>query len=207
VGIPVGPNALLVDHSAMKDALEVFVALDSKTVVPAHILPGGSGAGVKGKEPPPVDLIAVEDLTFTPLQVEAGAPAKGVQVTGATTGLFEEMGSELRPLGGTLDAGSGEGEAKLTVRLAAGEVTAPVISKDGHLMGFLDGRTDAMADGGGADRFVPVLAADNLIKRASRPLGSSGGYARVKRKAVAKPAPGQFFLVYITAADGLPIKR
>jgi hypothetical protein len=122
-------------------------------------------------------------------------------------GLFEEMGSELRPLAGTLDAGAAEGEARMSVRLAPGEVTSPVITKDGRLIGFLDGRTDAMADGGGPDRFVPVSAADNLIKRAARPLGASGGYARVKRKAVAKPAPGQFFLVYITAADGLPPKR
>jgi hypothetical protein len=209
VGIPVGPNALLVDHSALKDALEVFIALDSKTLVPAHVVPGGASGTVKGKAPPPVDLIAVEDLTFTPLEVEAGAAGggKGVQVTGATVGVFEEMGSELRPLSGTLEAGVGEGEAKLTVRLSPGEVTAPVISKDGHLVGFLEGRTDAMADGGGPEKFVPVAAADNLIKRASRPLGFSGGYARVKRKAVAKPAPGQFFLVYITAADGLPAKK
>jgi hypothetical protein len=210
VGIPAGPNALLVDRSAMKDALEVFVAVDAKTLVPAHIVPGGSNVAVKGKEPPPVDLIAVEDLTFTPLEeVEEGAAGggKGVQVTGASVGIFEEMGSELRPLAGTLDAGAGEGDAKLTARLAPGEVTAPVITKDGHLMGFLEGRTDAMADGGGPDRFIPVSLADDLIKRAARPLGSSGGYARVKRKVVAKPAPGQFFLVYITAADGLPGRK
>lgn len=210
VGIPIGPNSLLVDHAAMKDALEVFVALDGKTLVPCHPLPGGSGITPKGKEPPPVDLIVVEDLTFTPLNTEAGPAAgggKGVQVTGATVGLFEEMGSELRPLAGTLEAGAGEGQAKLSVRLAAGEVTSPVISKDGRLIGFLDGRTNAMADGGGPEKFVPVAVADTLIKRGARPGTSSGGYARVKRKAVAKPAPGQFFLMYITAADGLPGKK
>ncbi len=203
VGVPVAGNALLVDHGALAEALEVFVAIDARTVVPASPQRTGTYGtlGTRRKTNVPVGLVTIEDFVFTPLEVGA-ALAKGQAVTAYGLGLYEEMGSQVRPVATVVQGVEADGTPRLSQKLVAGEVAGPVVGKDGRLVGFLEGKTDPMAEDGGPDRFVPVSALADLIRRASRTRSYFGGYGRVKRKITPKPAQGRYFVVFITAAEG-----
>lgn len=207
VGVPIAKHGLLVDSGALEDALEIFVAIDAKTTVPAKAQ-RTSTFGTRARKPPPVELVAVEDFELAALKTDAEAlPAKGQAVTFFGLNLYEEMGSEVRPVPAVIQQAGGDGALGVSEKLLAGEAAGPVITKDGQLVGFLEGKTDPMTDGGGDDRYTPVGELDSLLKQADRTRGSFGGYGRVKRKVTPKPAPGQYFVVFITAAEGATKKR
>ncbi len=206
VGVPVGKNALLVDKGALADALETFVAIKPGVVVPAKVQ-RTSTWGVK-KEPAPLVLVIVEDFEFTPLKADAAAQvSKKQMLTVYGLGVYEEMGSEVRQISAFVEDVGPDGTLSLSPKLAPGETVGPAVTKDGQLVGFLDGKTNAMVDGGGPDRFIPVAEVANLVKQAGRTRSSFGGYSRVKRKIVPKPAEGRFFVVYITGAEGVKRNR
>jgi len=160
------------------------------------------------KEPAPLELVIVEDFEFTPLKADAAAQVSRKQMLMVYgLGVYEEMGSEVRQMSAFVEDAGPDGMLSLSAKLAPGETVGPVVTKDGHLVGFLDGKTNAMVDGGGPDRFIPVAEVANLVKQAARTRSYLGGYSRVKRKIVPKPAEGRFFVVHITAAEGQKQRR
>ena len=217
VGVPVGANALLVDRTALSKAAEVFVAIAPGIVVPGRSQSSGGGGGsgmlsaggpsARKKDAPPVELVYVDDFTFTPLPAADPKAAKGQTVTAYGLGIYEEMGSDLRTFEAVVEADAKSGQITLSQKLLAGEVSAPVVTKTGQLLGFLQGKTDVAADGGGGDRFVGVEEMSHLVKRAGRSsTGGFGSYSRVKRKITPKPAAGRHFVVFTTATEG-PVKK
>jgi hypothetical protein len=201
VGVPVGKNALLADSKALDGALEAFVVIDAKTTVPAQVV-HTSTFGSSGKAALPVAVVYVRDVEFTPLPADGKEkPAKDQAVSFHGLALFEQMGGKIRQVDAFVRGADPNGAAALSAQLLAGEGAGPVISKNGALLGFLAGRTDPTAEGGGPDRFVPVQALSTLIKRAQQPASSGYGYSRNKRQAAPKPAPGQCFTVFVTAAE------
>ncbi len=195
VGVPVGKHALLVDRDALDDALEVFVVAREGMVVPADVQ-AGSTYRRAGQQPSPVGLVLCRDVEFSPLPADskAGVPA-GADVTAHTTNLYEEMGSEVRPVKPTVRVA--DGSAEVTDGLAPGETSAGAISADGHLVGFLAGRTDPLADGGGDPRFVALEELSTLVRRGQT---SRGGYG-ARRKITPTPVEGRHFLVHVTAGE------
>jgi len=201
IGVPVSKHALLVDKAALADALETFVTIQPGVVVPAKVQ-RTSTWGMK-KAPAPLALVIVEDFEFTPLKADAAAQVTRKQVlTVYGLGVYEEMGTEVRRMSAFVEEVGPDGMLGLSRKLAPGETVGPVVTKDGHLVGFLDGKTDAMVDGGGTDRFIPVAEVADLVKQAARTRSYFGGYSRVKRKIIPKPAAGRFFVVHVTAAEG-----
>ena len=206
IGVPVGKNALMVDARAMEGAQEAFVRIGANVVVPAAIQRTGT-YGVS-KEAASLVLVTVQDFEFQPLKTEGVAPpVKGQSVEVYGLNLHEEMGGEVRPMEAVVQDVLEGGQPALTQKLVAGEVAGPVMTKDGQLLGFLDAKADALAEGGGADRFVPIAAAEMLLKRATRTGSYFGGYGRIKRTITSRPAAGKVFVVHITASEGEPLKR
>lgn len=201
VGVPVGKHGLLVDEAALDDAAEAFVEVAPGVAVPAQVTRTGGYYGFTGKTKTdvPVKLLTVKDVEFTAL-APGDRAAKGSAVTFYSLPLFEKAGSEVRTVDATVRAADANGIPTLSSPLLAGETAAPVLTKKGALLGFLAGRTDHMAAGGGPDRFVPVDALASLIKRANQ-RSSFASYSRAKRKIHPKPARGQFFKVYVTATE------
>ncbi|MGB2820020.1 MAG: hypothetical protein WBF17_03505 [Phycisphaerae bacterium] len=206
VGVPVGKNALLVDESAVAGALETYVTIRPGVVVPAR--PQRTSTWGRRKDPAPLGIVTVGDFDFTPLKADGSAQiAKQQMLTVYGLDLYEEMGGEVRQMSALVEDIEPGGVLRLSRKLAPGETAGPVVTKDGQLVGFLGGKTDAMVDGGGPDRFIPVLEVADLVKQAGRTRSFSGGYSRVKRKVAPKPAQGRFFVVHITAAEGPEGKR
>jgi len=201
IGVPVGKGALLVDEAVVKDAVEVFVQIDAKTVVPAKVSRSSSYSSSKKKVPVRLSLAAVVGYTFTPLPYrEDKQPAKGRKILAYGLGLYEEMGSRARLIHGEVKNIDDEGNLKVTPRLAPGEVTSPVLTTDGELIGFLAGRIDIKHDSGGLHRFVPVSALASILKRASSSRRSSS-YSRAKRTVKPVAVEGSAFIVYAIVAE------
>ncbi len=121
-------------------------------------------------------------------------------------GLYEQMGSGIRAIRGEVESAD-DGSVRVSARLAPGEAAGPVVAEDGRLVGFLAGRTDVTADGGGANRMIPVSELAALIKQARRPASDYGGsFGRPKRKAASQPVAGKSFVVYATMAEEFTAK-
>ena len=206
IGVPVGKHALLADKAAIDGALEAFIVIDGKTVVPAQVV-RSSSYGYGSKVPLPVNLLYVRDVEFTPLPADGKEkPQKDHAVSFHGLGFFEQMGSKVRSVDAMVRGVDPNGAPALSAQLIPGEGAGPVISKSGALLGFLEGRTDPTAERGGPGKFVPVDAMAALIKRAQRTTTYTSGYGVAKRKVDPKPAPGKYFKIFITAAE-YPKKR
>jgi len=202
VGVPVGKHALLADSAVLDGALEAFVVIDGKTTVPAQVV-RTSTYGSSSKVALPVAVVYVRDVEFTPLPADGKEkPGKNQAVSFYGLAFFEQMGGRIRPVDAIVRGADPNGSAALSAQLIPGEGAGPVISKSGSLLGFLAGRTDPTADGGGSDRFVPVQDLSALIKRAQQSSGTGySSYSRNKRQVAPKPATGQYFTVFVTAAE------
>jgi len=202
VGVPIGDKTLMVDKAVLDDALELFVQIDAKTIVPASTRKVTSFGKIKE---PPLVLVSVEGYGFTPAEADEKAKfAVGDKVTAYGLGLYESMGGAVRQAGGKIESVAAEGTLKLSVTLAPGEAAGPVVTSDGKLAGFLAGKTDVRAENGGPDAMIPLADAAALIKQAKK--GSSYGgqnlYGRAVRKAPAsRPATGRFFIVYALCGE------
>jgi len=200
VAVPVSQNALLVDQRAVKGALEVFVSVSPKMVVPGRVQRVSTFG--RSKKMPPLAVVSFQDLQFKPLSVDPKAkPAKGQYVTAYGLGLYEQMGGQIRPVMCQVGKVGTEGGFALSPGIVAGEVAAPILTREGGLLGFLAGKTDPMVDDGGPSGVIPLTEITDLVKRAGRSSSSYGGYRRVKRKIVPKPVEGRFFRVLVTSAE------
>ncbi|HOF18398.1 MAG TPA: hypothetical protein PK082_05775, partial [Phycisphaerae bacterium] len=192
VGVPLSTRKLLVDSSVVDGALEVFVRIDDRTVVPARFQRFGSfGRGA----PPPVAVLTLERYTFTPAEAdEKTPPAPGAKGAAFSLGLFEEMGSVIRESPVEVSAVAEDGAVRFAGGLAAGETTSPVLTADGRLLGFLAGKTDVTADNGGPDRWIALPGIAREVQQAKSAAGGYYGGAQAQAKPIA--AEGKVFIVY-----------
>ncbi|MCK4277197.1 MAG: hypothetical protein KAX78_11815, partial [Phycisphaerae bacterium] len=68
VAVPVGPSALLVDAEAVADALEIYVRIDDRTLVPAKLRRRSSRIG-RSDTTVTLTLLTLEDYVFTPVEI------------------------------------------------------------------------------------------------------------------------------------------
>ena len=207
VGVPVGKNALLVDADVLNGAVEAFVAVDADTTVPGQV---SRNMGLFG--------FACRQEEMRRARQPAVRPRSGVHapdhqrrqtrnqrgVSFYAMPFYQQMGRQIRPVNALVRKAGRRGEMELSMQLLPGETAGAVIYKEGSLLGFLAGRTDCMAEGGGPSRFVPISEMASLLKRAQGNGYSS--YNQAKRKVSPKPAKGQYFKVFVIAAE-FPAKR
>jgi len=205
VATPVGKNTLLVDREVVERALELFVRVDDQTVAPAV---AGRTRSHRGKiHPPPVMMITVPGYEFKPTAALANASiAPGRACAAYAIATYEQMGSEVRTIGGHVQA-AGKGPAgSVSMQLLPGESAAPVLTEDGTLVGFLASRTDVRIDGAGPNKFIVLGDLADILKRAAksrRPSPYPSGYSRAQRKITPQTASGQTFIVYATFGERL----
>jgi hypothetical protein len=201
VGVPIGVNTLLVDASVVKDSLECFVRIDGNTMAPAWF----KRLNTSGKAPALATLV-VPGYEFTVPKILDDAnviPAEAPMVAHAVPA-YVEMGSLIRKATGKLGGGATtDGSVVVSGTLVAGEAAAPVFVGEGALIGFLAGKTDVSADGGGPDRFIPLGPFSQVIRQLKTAIIDQGTYGRFKRTPSVRPAPGESFIVTVTFAETL----
>jgi tetratricopeptide (TPR) repeat protein len=204
VAVPVDKQTLMLDAEVVRDAKEVFVRLNSKTVVGARIRKP-SYFGTKTKEDP-LAFVQVTGVELLPLKFDKATRARpGEVVTFHGISLYDEMGRAVRSVGTTVKFVADDGAVKLADGLAAGEAAAPVVTADGRLLTFLVGKTDVKADDGGTGLAMPPNEIADVMDRGRRGSSLYSSYGQVNRKASAAPlvANGSAFVVYATAVEKL----
>jgi hypothetical protein len=204
IGVPVAADVLAVDGWLVRDAEEVYVRLDANRTV-AGSVNRLSYRGAVRKEPP-LAFIRVAGHTFAPLKLDAGVGARPDQtVTVYGLNCYEEMGRAPRIVPTTVATAAKDGKFTLAEGLVAGEAGAPVVTQRGRLVGFMTGRVNAMAAGGGRTDCIPPAEIAELLKLANRGSVRHISYGRVKRLPAAKdePVKGRAFVVYGIAVETL----
>lgn len=207
VGVPIGPEAMLVDAKAAADAMEVYVQIDSRTVVPAQLERARTGEA-PGQ---PLTMIRVKGYAFHPLtKPDPSDLTANASVVTFSTDFYWEMGNRIRTVGGkVVPAPAGkEGPPQFTMGLLAGEGTAPVLMGEDSLVGFLSGRVDAAADHCGLSKFIPTAEVEHFFKAVKTDRPGSSVVRRVGVPAAPASPPavevaGKAFLVYFIAPEVL----
>ena len=204
VAVPIDKETLMLDAAVVKDAEEVFIRVNSQTVVGARIKkPSYMGPQVKAGA---LAFVRAEGVEFTPLKFDkAVRPGKGQDVTFYGLSLYEEMGEAVRQVRTMVKSVDKDGAFKLGAGAIAGEAAGPVVTADGRLLGFVADKTDVKADGGGQGLAMPPAETADLIGRIGSGSSYYRAYGRVGRKAAAEPliAKGRAFVVYATALEKL----
>lgn len=199
VAVPVGPSALLVDAEAVADALEIYVRIDDRTLVPAMLRRRSRRIG-RSDTTVPLTLLTLGNYIFTPVEIAPPDTLERDQtVTAYGLGRFEEMGTTVRTINAQITT-AGEGALSLTGGLIAGESAAPIFTDSGMLVGFLAAKADAEADGGGPDRLIGADDLEDLLKQA-RKRSSSLRRSRTKKLTKPKQAEGQTFIVHVISPE------
>ncbi len=184
VGVPVDKNTILVDPTAVSDALEVYVKLPDGTYIPAQ--PKRVSSYRSGKTPVDLAFVTVQSgHIFRPLPLAGADDLKtGAKVRSFSVGTFPLLGTEIRQQRGQVIVR--EGTPKPTVALLPGEGTSPVLADSGKIAGVLVGKLSLQPDKN-EDRFVPATELADMVERGLR--GSSRGrYSRVKRTVTTQPS-------------------
>ena len=199
IGVPINKTTLIVDKAAVEGALDVFVQVSATHIAPGRVKRVVS-SGSKG--PQHLSTVSLEGYSFTPAKADpAKKLVRGHQVGVYALGFYEEMGCRPRFLAGQVDQVGEDGAVKLSVSLASGQGTAPVLTSRGDLVGFLAGKIDPKAAGGGKDVFIGLAKVASILKRRSSG-GSYGGYSGVKRSdKPPTPVKGRAFVVYATFGE------
>lgn len=188
LAVPVGKNTLLVDGENLKDALEVTVLIDDRTLATAKV------GKIGGDKTPLLATLTVSGYEFTPLTGDKTTKFKapmGAHIYAANA--YQEMGQAVRELKIKVKSLDADGNPKIDEKVLPGEAAAAVVGDDGVLAGFLAGKTDVTADGGGVDKFYPLKTILPLMgSRPSAGAGASGS---------SKPVPGKCFLVRIVLGE------
>ncbi|MFB3892581.1 MAG: hypothetical protein ACE15C_11230 [Phycisphaerae bacterium] len=198
VAVPVAANMLLVDSAVTADAIDIYVRVNDKTLVPATL----KKITTTIKTPlPPLAMLVVQDCTFTALAhdrpPDASTDDRPATIYGL--GIFKEMGQDVRAVAGKARFQT-EGPVKVGGSIAPGEGAAPVITEDGSLMCFLTAKADPNADNGGEDAVIDLPAINALIKAAK----SGSTYSpsgRLKRNITPQAAAGRTFVVVAVSQE------
>ncbi len=209
VGVPIGPDLLLVDAKAAAGAMEIYVQVDSRTVVPAQL--ERARAGEPGAAA--LTLVRVKGYAFHPLtKADPADLTPNTSVVAFATDFYSEMGNRIRTLSGKVvpPAPNQEGKTPFTIGLLAGEGTAPVLMGEDSLVGFLTGRVDTHAEHCGLGKFIPTAELEYLFKSVKSDRGGSSVVRRVGGAGSVAPATaapanvevaGKAFLVYFIAPE------
>ena len=125
------------------------------------------------------------------------APGTDVMIYGLA--FHAEMGGAVRKTDGRVKSVKAGGEIVLAGSLLPGDAAGPVLTRDGDLVGFLSGRTDASSPGGGKSQFIQMARIEPLIlraRRSSRAYSGLRGYDRAVRKITPRKMKGNAFVVY-----------
>ncbi len=209
VGVPIGVRTLLVDEAVIKDAVEVVVQVDDKTVVPGKIrrvIHYG-----KQEAPAPLAMVSIDgyELTSVVGEIDTKISRSKVKpkpkftaetdVTIHSLAFYAEMGGAVRTTDGHIKSVKDSGEIEIAGTLLPGDAAGPVLTRTGELVGFLSSRTDASAAGGGKSQLIDMARIEPLIiraRRSSRAYSSYGGSSRAVRKITPKKIEGNTFVVY-----------
>jgi tetratricopeptide (TPR) repeat protein len=202
LAVPVGKNTLLVDGDALKDVLleglthtllEVKVQIDDRTLATAKVSKIGGD-----KNNLPLAVLTVSGYEFTPLGGDKTTKFKiPMSAHLYAANAYEEMGQTVRQVDFKVKVPDANGGPKIDEKVLPGETAAAVVSDDGVLAGFLGGKTDVSAEGGGANVFYPLKDILPLIGSRSRASGGLGG----STASPLKQAPGKCFLVHIVLGE------
>ena len=195
VGVPLGKHTLVVDAKVAMGAMDVFVRIDG-AFVPCTV---GRSSYSSRKGRPKIAIIYLTERELTPVKVPAKEqPAKAGPCTAYALGIFGQMKQKIREASGTFKPGVEKKPGSTSCKLLPGESTSPVLSADGSLVGFVDGKTTVALDGGGPDKFISLEEVSSTIKRAvsSRSSSSRRSYSAAKREFTPEPVKGKTFVVY-----------
>jgi hypothetical protein len=189
---------LLVDGDALNDIpphvtfLSVTVVIDDRTLAAAKV-------GRKGSDKnPPLATLTVPGYEFTPLTAAKTTKFKapmGARIFAANA--YQEMGQTVRELKIKVKALDADGNPKIDEKVLPGEAAAAVVTDDGVLAGFLAGKTDVTAEGGGPNKFYPLKSILPLIGGG----GAFTGGSSAGGDNPPKPAAGKCFLVRIVLGE------
>ncbi len=199
IGVPVGPNALLVDEAIVGDALEIFVRLGDGKVVPASTGRRRRSSRSRSGRPDAM-VLYVQGVEFSPLAAdEDAALTAGQKVTAFGLAAYEDMGSSIRKIAGEVaTAPTEDAPAKLTVTALPGEAACPVVTDSGQLVGMLAAKLDTFKDGGGEDRFIPLKDLGVSVKKFYKAPRN-----RSKRDIETVDVAGDHFIIYATFGEKL----
>jgi len=200
VAVPLSANTLIVDREVVRNALEIYILIDEKTIVSATVLPPGNSDSDVLRS---LSLIRTNEAEFQPVAASENAQfIEGSAVISYGLSIFPEMGTEPRQIVTKITAAL-EGRAiQLGAGLAAGESAAPVLTGDRRLVGFLAGRTDFRKEGGGEDVLIPVSELAELVKRGGKTSGYSSS-SNLRRQSEPVKTEAMSFVVYCISSETL----
>jgi len=175
--------------------VEIFVQIDN-VFVPARV---GRSTYSRNREVPKISTVYLTEYELTPVAVPTKEkPAKRGPCTVYALGIFGQMKQVIRTAAGTFKPGGESKPGSVSEKLLPGEGTAPVLSDDGMLLGFVAGKTKVALDGAGPDKFISLDEVSTTLKRAmsSRSSIGRGGYDTAKREFTPAPAKGKTFVIY-----------
>lgn len=197
IGVPVSEDTLVSDSSVVTGALELFVRIDSDTLVPCKVRRSTSlSRGISV----PLATVIVPGCAFTPVELAAGEDiAVSQDVTAYGLGIYEQMGRSVRRGAMHVKSVDPNGRVAVSGGLLAGEGVGPVLTGDGKLLGFLGARTDVTVDGGGPNVFADAAELAGVLKR----IGESRSRPRWIKDPDAPPVSveGNVFIIYATFGE------
>jgi tetratricopeptide (TPR) repeat protein len=195
VGVPLGKHTLLVDAKVVTGAVGVFVRING-VFVPATIARASYSS--RNKAIPPVATVYLTDYELTPLDFASKEkPAKAGPCTIHALNIFGLMKQKIRTFAGEFKPGPKDKPGFVSTKLLPGESTAPVLSPDGKLLGFLAGKTTVALDGAGVDKFISLEEISSIVKRAtSTRISIRTSSNSAKREITPKPMGDKTFVIY-----------
>ena len=118
-----------------------------------------------------------------------------MQVSGFGLNYWFEMGEKARAFTAKLTPTDEDDTYTLSAGLAPGEASGPILNDEGQLVGFLAGKIDYTAPGGGTDRLILGDELESLLKR---------GKKAKKSKAPPREVAGKLFVVHAISTEILP---
>lgn len=196
--VPIAPHTLLVDLAAVDGADDIYVRVEANRLVPATLRRLDSSVKT------PLAMLHVADYEFTPVGVDKKDVLAGDSAIATyAMGLYPSLGQTMRKATGRITSVD-EKSISVNLKLSPGEGAAPLLTDEGVLAGFLAGKTDAFAAGGGQDAIIHRVDILQIIAKASSSYsGVYGGYSRAKRTITTQKATGSCFAVLSVTGESL----
>ncbi len=167
VGVPVADHALLVDRAVVEDAVEVFIEVDGR-LVPTEARRSYYTRRRDGEQAP-LTLLHAPACSFQAPVAGDPVPRKpGQAVRALWANVYAELGGDIRHTPGkvqAVDHADANVVRSVEVEIAPGSSAAAIVDAEGRLIGFHSGRTDALAEEGGASRFFPLESFSGMLER------------------------------------------
>ena len=197
IAVPVADDTLAVDARAVEQALEVYVRIDDKTLLPVTVQ---RTSGTSEAVLPDLALVKVENVKFTPLQFAPDVKFQpGDVATLVSLSLYQEMEEAPRLAAARIAEIGDDGNPKLALTPSPGDAASPVLTADGRLVGIFAGRTAALAADGGPVRFHDRAALEPLLKKAGR--STYNLYGKPRQEVPPVEVKNRYFVLYATFGE------